>query len=251
MAFGIFSAREGGSREKKESHRLRVSDEVPYVIENIETFGRYAVNIGDVIYFSGDPHVVLGITDTSGMAVTGRNYANGLVIQEIEQDTGETIRAPRILYGINRDAIEKIDGLVIPKSENIQTVSEFPASGIEFIEDVGEIKKHDASLEREPEFRRGEIYDFIIELRNKTRKNIVDVDIHRREDGTLAGVVEVGNQRLLFRGDEIISTIGGSNIGFVHSVHSQPDGTLAGIADFGAMKIIKFLYCDDRKNILF
>ena len=81
----------------------------------------------------------------------------------------------------------------------------------------------------EKEFIKGEIYDFILDLRSKTKKNITDVNnIHTQPNGTLAGRVKVNGKYLPFTGDALIETIAGKAIQDTINIHTQPNGTLAG-----------------------
>src|SRR3989338_4973297 len=68
-------------------------------------------------------------------------------------------------------------------------------------------KKYDLLRQNLGEFLTGEVFDFIIELREKTNEDIHDADhIHFQPDGTLAGQVQLGGIWYPFPGHELIKT---------------------------------------------
>ena len=90
-------------------------------------------------------------------------------------------------------------------------------------------KKYDLLRKKLGEFFSGEVFDFIMELREKTNEDIHDADdIHFQPDGTLAGRVQVGEIWYPFQGNELIKTIGNETIENSANIHTRPDGTLAG-----------------------
>ena len=112
-------------------------------------------------------------------------------------------------------------------------------------------KMSDLLRQKLGEFLSGEVFDFIMELREKTNEDIHDADnIHFQPDGILAGRVKIGVNWYPFQGNELIKTIGNEDIEDSYDIHTQPDGTLAGRAKIGG-KVRDFLRVNEEKYILF
>ena len=109
------------------------------------------------------------------------------------------------------------------------------------------------------EFLPGEVYNFIMELRDETNEDIQScVNIHFQPNGDLAGGVQVNGVWYPFHDNEIIKTIAKEKIGYCYNIHTQPNNDLAGkvkvngvLYPFHGNEIIKTIagekieYCDD------
>ncbi|MEM2987683.1 MAG: hypothetical protein QXK26_01410 [Candidatus Bathyarchaeia archaeon] len=92
---------------------------------------------------------------------------------------------------------------------------------------------------KEIEFKPHEVFDHLLKLREKTGKDIVDVDnVTKSPDGTLIGRVLIKGKWFPFKGDTIIETIAEKEFEYVDDIHSQPDGTLVGIVDIEGERFI-------------
>ena len=79
------------------------------------------------------------------------------------------------------------------------------------------------------EFLPGEVYDFIMELRDETNEEIQScANIHFQPNGNLAGRVQINGVWYPFHGNEIIETIVGEKIEDCYNIHTQPNNDLAG-----------------------
>jgi len=90
-------------------------------------------------------------------------------------------------------------------------------------------KKYDLLRKKLGEFLLGEVYDFIMELREETNEDIHDADdIHFQPDGTLAGRVLLTGVWYPFQGKKLIRTVDKIVIQNSDCIHTQPNGILAG-----------------------
>ncbi|MEK7159048.1 MAG: hypothetical protein AAB766_00940, partial [Patescibacteria group bacterium] len=78
------------------------------------------------------------------------------------------------------------------------------------------------------------VYDFIMELREKTNEDIQNgYDFHFQPNGDLTGKVYIGEKWYPFHGNEIIKTIAEEEIEFCDYIHTRPNGDLAGQIEVG------------------
>ena len=95
-------------------------------------------------------------------------------------------------------------------------------------------QQYDSLRKNIGEFLPGEVYDFIMELREKTNEDIQNgYDFHFQLNGDLAGKVMVGEEWYPFHGNEIIKIIAEEEIEFCDYIHTRPNGDLAGQIEVG------------------
>ena len=84
------------------------------------------------------------------------------------------------------------------------------------------------ALELKKQFLPQDAFELVEDLGELGHRVTNTSDIHSQSDGTLAGKVMVDGKWQLFKGDTLITMIGGKEFTNTYYIHSQSDGTLAG-----------------------
>ena len=167
--------------------------------------------------------------------------------ESFEQHFAQTPKKPKSLEQIKEEKALKLVEEIKKIEERMKKEGETPEGYQRMTELLKKITEIFESSSEET-FERGEILDFLLEMEKIHKIEIKDArDIHSQPDGTLAGRVQLFDDRIVpFQGDKLLENIGGKEIKNTSDIHSQPDGTLAGMVQLSNNRWVHFFWDGER-----